>query len=328
MKYTSKRVYQNARKSKRNDRDTNQTGGLGGSTVTNMKGRLIKSDDITKFTDLNKINVEDDIIKFKYFVDIKDDTITFTKIEKFYSALTVGWLVSIAKLKPLSYNSFDTMARIFYGVINPFSYITPKGLKRTDISGNSMSGMLDKLNSYFESTGRLTNAVKSILNKDSKASKGRKGATDIPETITFTPASVTVGKAEIFINKDFVDKVEFKKNVVNYFKKLVNPNFNPDDAPAAGTTAAAATTAAATAAPGAPGVISSGAVNIPSGLTDIDTTDITNIKIILGPKAMFTDGSNYLITKSKIQKDGENNYYATETLFDDIECPPVTATKL
>jgi hypothetical protein len=319
MKYTSKRVYQNARKSKRIDRDTNQTGGLGGSTVTNMKGRLIKSDDITEFTDLNKINVEDNIIKFKYFVDINGDSIKFTKIEKFYSALTIGWLVSIAKLKPLSYNSFDTMARIFYGVINPFSYITPKGLKRTDISGNSMSGMLDELNSYFESTGRLTKAVRGIISKvsnASKASKGRKGAKDIPETITFTPESVTVGEDEpIYINKDFVDNVEFKKNVVNYFKKLVNPNFNPDDATAATGTAAAAT-AAATATAATAGVMSSGAV-----LSDINPTDIPKIQKILGPNAMFTS-DNYLILKSKIQTDGKDNYYATETVFDNIICPP------
>jgi hypothetical protein len=98
MKYTSKRGYNPARKSKRINRYTNQTGGVLGSKVTLVSTNKRKPKKIIEtWNDLDGATITDENVSFKYKIAIDNDTIKLTNIQGFRTAL----LSNIKQLHPL-----------------------------------------------------------------------------------------------------------------------------------------------------------------------------------------------------------------------------------
>jgi hypothetical protein len=274
----SKRIHKKPRRTKRIQKK--MRGGLGGSDVL-KSSKKVAIGQITSFESLNGFTVSDDVVKFKYTVKIDGDKIVLSDISKFTSTQSIGVFLSIVSLSPTKFSSFDAMTRVFYNIDIPWSIMgdshhLTQGQAET---GNSMQAVLNAMNNYFDPMFREGKYL---------------GA--IPKKIVFSANAidVTVKDEEqptLDIPVEFQDG--FKNNVMNYFRKLVDPEYN-----------------------GKMPANANGSAIPTSGLTPIEDGDKEKIRQLI-PDARF-EGMQ-LVTKSTIQKDASGKFYATATEYK-VEC--------
>jgi hypothetical protein len=267
MKYSSKRVY----KKRKSRRIKKLEGGIGGSTVMKA-GKKVEIGQIIDFNSLNGFTVSDDVVKFKYTVKIDGDKIILSDISKFVSTKTIGVFLSIVNLSPTKFSSFDTMTRVFYNIDIPWSIMGDshhlmQGQKET---GNSMQTILNDMNNYFDPRFREGKYL---------------GA--IPEKIVFSDKTIVVtlkGEEQPTLNIPELFQDGFQKNVMNYFRQLIDPEDVGVKCPVTG--------------PAIP----------TSGLKDIEESDKAKIQELI-PGAKFE--GKQLLTRSTLQKDASGKFYAT-----------------
>ena len=331
MKYTSKRVYKNARKSQRTLKDS-YTGGLGFGSTVKKSDNDVPVTEITTFASLQGLAVKDDTVKLKYFVDIDGDTIKFTGIDRFVS--------SRFKINPFKYDSFDKMNRAFYNINTKFSaFSTPQQLSKTQngTTAPTMAQVLSGLDRFFDKTLRdgkppteMAYSEKQVgitYNKRKDDAKGTGRITKIMTKDKYEEQTVYYD-----IPKEF--QSNFKTNVVNYFRKLIDPEdpgitisdaappsgsgpvpgSGPPSGPGSGPPSGPGSGPGSVVAPGpGPGSGSGSGPPVPQTGTPIVSNDIPEILKII-PDAKF-DGTE-LLSKTKIIKGVDGKYYATETTYD------------
>jgi hypothetical protein len=185
MKYTSKRVDKNQRKSKRNikthiEMDLSQTGG-GYGTITLPPGVMT----ITGFDSLDHVVVEDTNVNFKYKIHINENTQNLI-------------LIDIEKIGKNNKNMIN-MINKFYNIPSKFTLkgATSNGFDTKDLK-------------------KLREEIKNIPVFDSTSNKYPRYEFTL-KTIKFKIATTEHG---INISNNILNDATLKKNILNYFKNF------------------------------------------------------------------------------------------------------------
>jgi hypothetical protein len=289
MKYTSKRVYKNARKSQR----MYQTGGFGWGNSGTIKLGNGKSK-IKEYNDLFGAEVQDNNVKFSYKIGKKKTT--STQILEYFT------LDKIQNIKKGA--NMEKMINTFYNIPSNFSFIQNNGFDTT-----KLQSLQDKIKNIPVSTTTLYGFYHNKITYK-----------DTPKSISIINMSHNTMLTEEKFKKNVLKYFKTFKVIPSVLP--LGPSSKPSlSAPPSGllsTTSSGPPTGppSSSTSSGPPTGPPSGPPSGPPTGTPIGSTDIPEILKII-PDAKF-DGTE-LLSKTKIIKGVDGKYYATETTYN-VKC--------